>query len=89
MRKAFLFATGIALLGAVDSSAERNADSAELLILERRGAIQNLIAPAEGEALFRTIHWHTDFWAARKIAAKEGKPIFIWAGSGGGPVGVC
>jgi hypothetical protein len=28
-------------------------------------------------------------WSARRKAAAEGKPIFIWAGSGGGPVGVC
>ncbi len=37
MRKAFLFATGTVLLGGVESSAERYADSAELLILERLG----------------------------------------------------
>ena len=37
MRKAFLFATGTVLLGGVESSAERYADSAELLILERPG----------------------------------------------------
>jgi hypothetical protein len=81
--------TGGALLGAVSSSAERVADSAELLHSKSRVAIQKLLAPAEGESLFRTITWHTDFWSARKIAAAEGKPIYIWAGSGGGPVGVC
>lgn len=63
--------------------------SAELLTSERLADIQILIRPAEGESLFRTIPWHTDFWEARKLAAREGKPIYIWAGSGGGPVGVC
>lgn len=64
-------------------------NSAELLTTERLAEMQTLLSPAEGESLFRTITWHTDFWEARKIAAAEGKPIFIWAGSGGGPVGVC
>ena len=68
-------------------AAER--DSSELLTQERCQPIHELISPAEGESLFRSITWHTDFWEARKIAAREGKPIYIWAGSGGGPVGVC
>jgi hypothetical protein len=42
-----------------------------------------------GESLYRQIDWLTSVWAARLEAADSGKPIFIWAGSGGGPVGVC
>ena len=89
MKIACLLLPGVVLSGAVSSSAELGADSAELLHPKSRAAIQKLLAPAEGESLFRTITWHTDFWRARKIAAAEGKPIYIWAGSGGGPVGVC
>ena len=64
-------------------------DSAGLLTKESAPEIREMIRPQDDESLFRTISWHTDFWEARKIAAAEGKPIFIWAGSGGGPVGVC
>lgn len=69
--------------------AEGASDSGELLTVSTAGKIASLIRPAEGEALYRNLDWHTDFWEARRIAAREGKPIYIWAGSGGGPVGVC
>jgi hypothetical protein len=48
-----------------------------------------LIRPQPGESRWMEIPWLTSVWEARKKAAAEGKPIFIWAGSGGGPVGVC
>ena len=37
-----------------------------------------LIRPAEGEDPFSTIPWQTKLWDARKLAAKEGKPILLW-----------
>lgn len=50
---------------------------------------QELIRPAAGESHWLNIPWRTSLWQARQEAAAAGKPIFIWAGSGGGPVAVC
>jgi hypothetical protein len=35
------------------------------------------------------IAWHPTVWEARQKAAAEGKPLFIWAGSGGAPAAGC
>jgi hypothetical protein len=51
--------------------------------------LQRLIGPQPGESLWMEIDWHTDVWEARRLAAAEGKPILVWAGSGGGPAAVC
>lgn len=51
--------------------------------------VHALIQPHPGESHWMRVPWRTSVWEARKQAAKEGKPIFIWAGSGGGPIGVC
>lgn len=51
--------------------------------------VHALIKPHQGESRWMQVPWLTSVWEARKLAAAEGKPIFIWAGSGGGPVGVC
>jgi hypothetical protein len=37
-----------------------------------------MIRPSEGEDPFTTIPWQTSLWEARKLAAKEGKPILLW-----------
>ena len=52
-------------------------------------AVRGLIKPSPGESPWMEIPWLTSVWEARKKAAAEGKPMFIWAGSGGGPIGVC
>jgi len=36
------------------------------------------IKPSEGEDPFATIPWQTSLWEARKLAAKEGKPLLLW-----------
>ena len=48
-----------------------------------------LIKPRLGELRFHEIPWLIDVWEARKKAAAEGKPILVWSGAGGSPVGVC
>jgi hypothetical protein len=68
-------------LAAAASAADRGPDSFA-------GAAA-LIKPAEGESRWRQVPWLTSVWEARQKAAAEGKPIFVWAGSGGGPAGVC
>ncbi len=37
-----------------------------------------MIRPRTGEAIWSEIPWMTDLWEARKKAAAEGKPIFLW-----------
>jgi len=49
----------------------------------------NLIKPQSGELRFQEIPWLMSTWDARKKAAEEGKPILVWSGSGGAPLGVC
>jgi hypothetical protein len=56
---------------------------------EQLGAVHQLIKPQPGESLWMQLPWLTSVWEARQQAAAEGKPIFLWAGSGGGPVGIC
>jgi hypothetical protein len=40
--------------------------------------LQAVIRPARGEDAWAGIPWMTDLWEARKVAAKEGKPILLW-----------
>ena len=45
--------------------------------------------PQPGEARYNEIAWYPAIWEARQKAAAEGKPLFIWAGSGGAPAAGC
>lgn len=51
--------------------------------------LHRLIKPQEGESRFQEIPWLLSVWEARKQAAREGKPILVWAGAGGAPTAVC
>jgi hypothetical protein len=53
------------------------------------GELLDIVRPQAGESLWMEIPWHTSVWEARRQAAAEGKPLFIWAANGGGPIGVC
>ena len=48
-----------------------------------------MIKPQRGEARWMEIDWHPNVWEARQKAAREGKPLFLWAGSGGAPAAGC
>lgn len=56
---------------------------------EQFARLHALIKPQPGELRFHEIPWLIDLWEARKKAAAEGKPILVWSGAGGSPVGVC
>lgn len=56
---------------------------------EQFAALNKLIKPQAGELLFQQIPWLLSVHDARVKAAAEGKPILIWSGSGGAPLGVC
>lgn len=47
----------------------------------------SLIKASPGEARWDEIPWTTSLWQARRRAAAEGKPLFIWAANGN-PIGV-
>lgn len=51
--------------------------------------LHQLIKPHAGESRWMEITWHPNVWEARQKAAAEGKPLFIWAGSGGAPAAGC
>lgn len=57
---------------------------------EHLDALCRLIRPASGESRWAEVPWApaTDIWAARKKAAGEGKPLFLWY-MAGEPLGTC
>ncbi len=48
-----------------------------------------LIIRQPGESRWMEIDWYPSVWEGRQKAAREGKPLFIWAGSGGAPAAGC
>src|SRR4051812_17076520 len=52
--------------------------AADPVAADRVAALQKLIRPSAGEDRWAAIPWHTSLWEARKVAAKEGKPILLW-----------
>jgi len=61
----------------------------EKIPAEQFAHLLTLIKPQPGELRFHEIPWLIDVWEARKQAAAEGKPILVWSGAGGSPLGVC
>lgn len=51
--------------------------------------LHKMIRVQPDEQRFWQIPWKLTVTEAREQAAKEGKPIFVWAGAGGAPIGVC
>jgi hypothetical protein len=51
--------------------------------------IHKLVRVQPGEQRFWQIPWKLTITEARQQAARQGKPIFVWAGAGGAPIGVC
>src|SRR5215471_18106176 len=51
--------------------------------------LHRLIKPQAGESRWMEIDWYPSVWEARQKAALEGKPLFLWAGSGGAPPAGC
>jgi hypothetical protein len=52
-------------------------------------ALHKLIRRGPGESRWMEIDWYPTIWEARQKAAAAGKPLFIWAGSGGAPSAGC
>ena len=56
---------------------------------EQFGKLHQLIKPQPSELRFHEIAWLLSVHDARVLAAKQGKPILVWSGAGGAPLGVC
>ena len=56
---------------------------------EQFAKLHALIKRQPGEARYLDIDWYPSVWEARQKAAAEGKPLFLWAGSGGAPAAGC
>ena len=56
---------------------------------EQFAGLHRMIRVQPDEQRFWQIPWKLTVTEAREEAAKEGKPIFVWAGAGGAPIGVC
>lgn len=56
---------------------------------EQFAALHAMIKHKPGEARYLEIDWYPSLWEARQKAAREGKPLFIWAGSEGAPAAGC
>jgi hypothetical protein len=69
--------------------AQKPSKERPLLAAERFDKVHRMIKPQPGELRFNEIPWLLSVWEAREKAATEGKPILIWSGSGGAPIGVC
>ena len=51
--------------------------------------LHRMLKPRPGESRWMEVAWHPTVWEARRKAAAEGKPLFLWAGSGGAPAAGC
>ena len=51
--------------------------------------LHDMLKRQPGESRWMEVTWHPSVWEARKKAAAEGKPLFLWAGSGGAPPAGC
>lgn len=65
------------------------ADEPRPIPAETFDALHRMIRPQPGEQRFWRIPWKLTISEARAEAARDGKPIFVWAGAGGAPIGVC
>ncbi|MBP7950897.1 MAG: hypothetical protein KA004_14695 [Verrucomicrobiales bacterium] len=75
-RPGFLLAVALSTcIGTPSATAQQTADS---LTEESRERLAALIKPEASEQAWLAVGWQTDLLAARKLAAEQGKPIFLW-----------
>ena len=83
-----LITTGLAVSVVLAAGAARAHEPAPLST-EQFEKFHQMIKPQRGEARWMEIDWYPSIWEARQKAAREGKPLFVWAGSGGAPAAGC
>jgi hypothetical protein len=56
---------------------------------EQFSKLHKIICVQPGEQRFWEVPWKLTITEAREEATRLGKPILVWAGAGGAPIGVC
>ena len=79
----------LAVLAAAPSLPSVPAGEPKPLSTEQVEKLHRMLKPQPGESRWMEIDWYPSVWAARQKAAREGKPIFLLAGSGGAPPAGC
>ncbi len=59
------------------------------LTAETFAPLRQLIRPQPGESRWLEIPWFLDLHEARRRAAAEGKPLFVYSGGGATGIGAC
>ena len=78
---------GIALVGATVGALV--AETPKPIPAEQFAKLHQMIKPQANESRFMAIPWLTSLWEGRQKAAAEGKPLLVWAGGWGVPIGTC
>jgi hypothetical protein len=86
LRRRFLF---LLSLFASWSAATLRANEPRPIPPDQFDALHKMVRPQQYEQRFWQIPWKLTITEARVEAAHEGKPMFVWAGAGGAPIGVC
>jgi hypothetical protein len=70
-------------------AAVARADEPRPIAPEQFDRLHKMIRVQPDEQRFWQIPWKLTISEARAEAARAGKPILVWAGAGGAPIGVC
>ena len=70
-------------------AAPNGAGAPGLLTPENFQELHAFVRPQPGESRYFDIPWLLSVREARVKAAAEGKPILLWSGWNGAPVGIC
>lgn len=65
------------------------AQAADAISPEQFEELHAMFKTQPGESRFWDLPWIIQLDEALKKGAAEGKPILVWCGAGGAPVGVC
>lgn len=66
----------------VSGAAAQSSSRAPLTLPPEFAAVRDLVTPRPDEELWKTIPWKTSLLEARALAARQGKPIFLWSMDG-------
>jgi hypothetical protein len=78
-----------ALAGVLLSGGVLAAEKSKPLTPESFTRLHEMIKPQQGESRFLEVPWVLGLWEGRQLAAKQGKPMLVWAGGWGVPIGTC
>jgi hypothetical protein len=83
------FVASLALAGTFLSGGLLASEEAKSLSPKNFSRLHEMIKPQKAESRFLQIPWVLSLWEGRQQAAKEGKPMLVWAGGWGVPIGTC